>query len=124
VLRAPELDAGLQVRSHQSRVEEQNHLPRPAGHASLDAAQDTIGFLGCEHTLLDPVQLFIHWHPQVLLSKAALNPFIPQPVLIMEVALNQVQDPALGLVEPHAVHMGPLLELVYFRGSLVNTTID
>jgi len=33
VLRAPELDTGLQVGSHQSRVEEQNHLSR--GDCSL-----------------------------------------------------------------------------------------
>jgi len=32
VLRAPELNAVLQVRSHQSRVEGQNHLSRPAGY--------------------------------------------------------------------------------------------
>ncbi|KAK4816335.1 hypothetical protein QYF61_015019, partial [Mycteria americana] len=44
--------------------------------------------------------------------RAALNPFIPQPVLILGVAPMQVQDPALGLVEPHEVHMGPLLQLV------------
>ena len=47
VLRTPELDAGLQTGSHQSRVEGQNHLPRPAGHASFEAAQDTVGLLGC-----------------------------------------------------------------------------
>jgi len=47
MLGAPELDAGLQVESDQSGVKGQNHLPRPAGHASLDAAQDTVGFLGC-----------------------------------------------------------------------------
>jgi len=43
VLGAPELDAALQVGSHESRVEGQNHLPRPAGHTSLDATQDTVG---------------------------------------------------------------------------------
>ena len=43
VLGAPELDAVLQVGSHESRVEGQNHLPRPAGHTSLDATQDTVG---------------------------------------------------------------------------------
>jgi len=52
VLRAPELDAGLQVGSHQSGVEGQNHLPRPAGHTAFDAAQDTIHVLGCKRTLL------------------------------------------------------------------------
>ncbi|KAK4816042.1 hypothetical protein QYF61_011050 [Mycteria americana] len=70
-----------------------------------------VGFLGCECTLLAHIQLFTHQYPQVLL-RAAFNPFIPQPVLIPGVTLNQVQDLALGLVEPHKVHMGPLLELV------------
>ncbi|KAK4822221.1 hypothetical protein QYF61_011862, partial [Mycteria americana] len=112
VLRAPELDAVLQVGSHQSGVEGQNHLPRPAGHAAFDAAQDMVGFLGCEHTLQAHVQLFIHQYPQVLLRRAALNPFIPQPVLIPGVVLTQVQDFALGLVEPHEVSIGPLLKFV------------
>ncbi|KAK4823530.1 hypothetical protein QYF61_003039 [Mycteria americana] len=98
VLRAPELDAVLQVGSDQSRVEGQNHLPRPDGHAALDAAQGTVGILGCEHTLPAHVQLFIHQYPQ--------------PILIVGLALTQVQDPALGLVEPHEVHTGPLLKLV------------
>jgi len=101
VLGAPELDAGLQVGSAQSRVEGQDPLPRPAGHASLDAAQDTVGLLGCERTLVAHVKLFIHHYPQVLLIRAALNPFIPQPVLIPAIAVTQMQDPALVLVEPH-----------------------
>ncbi|KAK4825808.1 hypothetical protein QYF61_002413 [Mycteria americana] len=84
VLRAPELDAVLQPRIR----------------------------LGCKRTLLAHVQLFIHQYPQVLVFRAALNPFIPQPVLMVGVALTQVQDPALGLVEPPEVHMGPLLQLV------------
>ncbi|KAK4807078.1 hypothetical protein QYF61_018419 [Mycteria americana] len=44
--------------------------------------------------------------------RAALNPFIPQSLLIWGIALTQVQDLALGLVEPHESHMGPLLEIV------------
>jgi len=95
VLRAPELDAGLQGGSHQSGVEGENPLPRSAGHVALDAAQDMLGFLGCEHTLLAHIQLFIHQYPQGLLSRAALNPFIPQPVLIPGVSQTQVQDVAL-----------------------------
>jgi len=109
VLRAPELDAELQVGSHQSRVEGQNPLPRPAGHAAFDAAQDAVGLMGCLQTMVAHVQLFIHQYPQVLLGKAALNPIIPQPVLILGVALTQVQDFALGIVEPHEIHMGPPL---------------
>ena len=46
--------------SHRSRVEGPNHLPRPAGHTAFDAAQDTVGFPGCKHTLLTHVQFFIH----------------------------------------------------------------
>ena len=52
VLRTPDLDTVLQVGSHQSSVEGQNHLSCTAGHIALDAAQDTVGILGCERTLL------------------------------------------------------------------------
>jgi len=58
------------------------------------------------------VQLFIHQYPQALLSRAALNPFIPQPVLVVGVAPTHMQDLALGLAEPHEVHTGALLKLV------------
>jgi len=44
VLRAPELDAGLPGRSHQSGAAGQNPLPRPAGHAAGDAAQVQLAF--------------------------------------------------------------------------------
>jgi len=71
-----------------------------------------VGLLSCQHTLLGHVQLFIPQHPQVLLCRAALHPFIPQHVLIVGIAPTQVQDLALGLVEPPEVLMGPLLQLV------------
>jgi len=38
VLRAPELDVGLQVGSPKSRAEGQNHLSQAAGSAVFDAA--------------------------------------------------------------------------------------
>ncbi|KAK4818926.1 hypothetical protein QYF61_022103 [Mycteria americana] len=91
VLKAPELDTVLQTGSHQSRVEWQNHLPRPAGHTSFDAAQDTVGLLGCEHTLLAHVQLVVHQYPQVLFRRAALDHIIPRPVLKPRIA--PTQDP-------------------------------
>jgi len=74
MLGAPELDAGLQVGSQESRVKGQNPLPRPAGHAALDAAQDTVGFLGGKRTLPAHVELLIHQYPQGLLLRAALEP--------------------------------------------------
>jgi len=60
VLRAPELDTGLQVESDQSCVEGQNRLPRPDDHAAFDAAQDTVGFLGYKRTLLGHVELLVN----------------------------------------------------------------
>jgi len=57
-----------------------------------------VGLLGCQRTLVAHVQLFIHQYPQVLLGRAALNPSIPQPVLIPGVALTQVQDLHLALL--------------------------
>jgi len=57
VLRAPELNGGLQVGSHQRGAAGQNLLPEPADYASFGAAQDTIGLLGCKPTLLGHVEL-------------------------------------------------------------------
>uniref|UniRef100_A0A8B9IZ97 Rho GTPase activating protein 40 n=1 Tax=Amazona collaria TaxID=241587 RepID=A0A8B9IZ97_9PSIT len=80
MLRTPAPHTILQVRSHESRAEGQEHLPRPAGHAPFDAAQDTVGFLGCKRTLQPAhVHFFINPHPQVLLCRAALNLFSAQP---------------------------------------------
>jgi len=70
--------------------------PSPSAHAAGDAAQGTLGLLGCQLTLPGPGQLLIPQHPQVLLGRAALHPFIPQPVLVPGVAPTQVQDLALG----------------------------
>jgi len=71
-----------------------------------------VGLQGFEQTLVTHVKLFIHQYPQVLLGRAVLDPLIPQPVLIPGVAPTQMQDLALGLVEPHEVHTGPLLKVV------------
>jgi len=104
MLGAPELDAVLQVRSHKSGVKGQNHLPQSAGHTSLDAAQDTVGFLGCKRTLPAHVELLIQQYPQVLLLRAALKSLSAKTVLVFGIAPTHVQDLALGLVELHAVH--------------------
>ena len=113
LLTAPYLDTVLQVRLHQHREEGQDHLPCPAGHASFNSVQDTVGFLGCESTSLTHVQLLTHQYSQVLLSRAALHPYIPQPVLIARDAMSQVKHLILGLIEPHEFHRGPLLEPVW-----------
>jgi len=84
------MDSGLQVAPDQSRAQGQIPLPQPAGHASRDAAQDTVGLLGCEHTLQGHVKLHINQQPQVLLLRAALNPFSIQPIFVFGIALIQV----------------------------------
>ncbi|KAK4824941.1 hypothetical protein QYF61_021561 [Mycteria americana] len=75
-------------------------------------AQDMVGFLDCKCILPAHVQFFIHQYPQVLLRRAALKPFIFQSVLLLGIALIQVQNLALGFVELHAVCTGPLLKPV------------
>jgi len=50
---------------HKSRAEGDNALPLPAGHLSSDAAQDTVGLLGCESTPL---------------AAAKLHPFFSSPL--------------------------------------------
>ena len=76
VLRTPHLDILLQVRSHQCRAEGQDHC---LCHMSCHTAQDTVGCLGCEGTLLAQVQLAIH---QVFFGRAVLYPFVTHLVLI------------------------------------------
>lgn len=46
VLRSLELDAVLQVGTHERGIERQNLLPCSGGHTALDAAHGVIGFLG------------------------------------------------------------------------------
>jgi len=82
-----------------TRAEGQNQLPQPASHAAFDAAQDTVGLLGCERTLLAHVKLFIHQYPQVLLDRATLNTFISQSVLLQEVSPTQMRTLYLGLLK-------------------------
>ncbi|PKU45670.1 hypothetical protein llap_4041 [Limosa lapponica baueri] len=68
-----------------------------------------IDFLGCKHPFLVHVQFFIYQCFQVL-CKAALNPFMPQPVLILVIDSIHMQNLALGLDELHEIHIGPLLK--------------
>ncbi|CAM9606029.1 unnamed protein product, partial [Bubo scandiacus] len=74
-------------------------------HTCLDAGLDMVGFLGCKCTLLAHSQCSIHKYLQVLLCRAALNPLIAQTVFVLGIALTQVQDLALGLVEFHEFYM-------------------
>ncbi|GAB0178988.1 transmembrane protein 255B [Grus japonensis] len=61
----------VENRRQMGRAEGEDNLPRPAGHALLNAAQDTIGLPGHEGTLLAHGELVVHQDSQVLLHSAA-----------------------------------------------------
>lgn len=94
------------------RIDEDNHLLVATGHSFFDAAQNTVGLQDCKCTLLTPVQLFIHWNPQILLSGTVLGEF-SQPVHIPRIAPTQVQYLVVGLVDLHLFHMCLLFKLVH-----------
>jgi len=70
MLGAPELDAVLQVGSQESRVKGQNHLPQPAGHASLDAARLWLAFWAASARGQPMLSCSSTSTPQVLLLRA------------------------------------------------------
>lgn len=70
-------------------------------------------FLGCEHTLPNCVVLLVNQHLQAsMLLRAVLHPCSAQPVLVLQIALTQVQHLSLGCVEFQEVHTGPPLKHV------------
>ncbi|KAK4827087.1 LOW QUALITY PROTEIN: hypothetical protein QYF61_014189 [Mycteria americana] len=87
-----------------------DHFPSPAGHTIFDTSQDAIGFLGHLGTLLAHIQAAVNQHPQVLLCLAAFQPLFPKPVALHGVVATQVQDLALGLVEPQTIGPSPSIQ--------------
>ncbi|KAK4831375.1 hypothetical protein QYF61_017506 [Mycteria americana] len=108
----PKLNTGFEVWPHQCRVQGHDHFPSPAGHTISDTSQDAIGFLGHLGTLPAHVQPVVNQHPQVLFHRAASQPLFPKPVALQGVVVTQVQEPALGLVEPHTIDLGPSMQPV------------
>ncbi|KAK4821425.1 hypothetical protein QYF61_019703 [Mycteria americana] len=112
VVRGPKLNTVFEVQPHQCQVQGHDHFPSPAGHTIPDTSQDAVGFLGHLGTLLAHIQAAVNQHPQVLLCQAAFQPLFPKPVVLHGVAVAQVQDLALGLVKPHTIDLGPLIQPV------------
>lgn len=75
------MDAALQVRSHST----EDHLPCPSGHTFV-AAHGVVTFLGCKDTLLALCPV-----PPSLFRQAVLYPYILQVVLLVGVAVAEVQ---------------------------------
>ncbi|KAK4825074.1 hypothetical protein QYF61_023078 [Mycteria americana] len=106
-VRGPTLNTAFEVRPHQCPVQGHDHCPSPAGHTIPDTSQDAIGLLGHLGTLLAHVQAAVDQHAQVLFHQAAFQPLFPKPAALHGVAVAQVQDLALGLVEPHTIDLSP-----------------
>ena len=83
-----------------------------ACHASFDAAQDIVDFLGCKGTLLAHVQLRIHQYLLSAFWQGCSLSLHPSACSDSGVGTTQVQDFALGFVEPHEVLLGLLLKHV------------
>ena len=85
----------------------ENYVPLPARQPSFDATQYVFGLAGSKYTLLANVKFLTSQHFQVLLPRAALNPFSTQTVFLLGIALTHVQDLAFGLVELYEFCMSP-----------------
>jgi len=102
--------------------------PSPCAHAAGDAAQGTIGFLGCKHTPTGHVGLLVNQHPEVLLLRAALRlspacsiPAMPCPALSSSSSVpipcrlpSQIPVPISALSHPQGLptaHHHPSLRL-------------
>jgi len=64
------------------------------------------------------VQLAVNQHPKIFFHRAAFQPLLPKPVALHGVVVIEVQDPALGLVEPHTIGLGPSLSRSLYRAFL------
>ncbi|KAK4819236.1 hypothetical protein QYF61_027190 [Mycteria americana] len=104
VVRCPKLNTIFEGHDH--------WWPTPAGHTIPDTSQDAVGFLGHLGTLPAHVQPAVNQHPQVLFHWAAFQPLFPKPVVLHGVVVTQVQDPTLGLVEPHTIDVSPSIQPV------------
>jgi len=87
-LRHAKLHTVLEVGLDLCGVEWDNHLPRLASYAGLDAPQDTVGPFGCQGTLLAPTQIAINSNPQISFHRATLPRFASQFVCITRITLQ------------------------------------
>lgn len=109
VLGTPQLDAALQVESHQTGEEGQNHPPLTFWSHCFWCYQDMIGFLDCKCTWPGHVQALIHQHPQAL--SELLSVVHPLACVDTRVAPAQVQNLAISFVKPHEILLGPALNI-------------
>lgn len=108
MLRIPELEAALQVGSHWSRLEGQNHLLQSDDDTAFDAAQDAVSAIAC-------CGLISSFSPTSTLKSFSTGKLtIPSsPSLYWYRGLSHLgQHFALGLVGLHEIPMGSHFQLV------------
>ena len=71
--------------------------------------------------MLSHDQIVFHQYPQIPFDRVLLYPFVLQFVLIVRVAVTQVQGFAGGFVEPHEVLLDPLLEPFHIFLNVIPT---
>jgi len=98
---ARDLDGVLLLGPLKGREERDNHPSSLLAIPVLDGTQDITGLLGCKSTLQADVKFFINQDPHFLLSRATLQKFFYQLVIVSRITSTQVQNCALYYVEPH-----------------------
>lgn len=85
------LDRALQKWSYKSWIEVVNHFPGPTDCIFTKATRDAVGLLCCKGTLVVLVHLAAHLDHQVIFIQSWSQLFIPQPVLVCDIILPEVQ---------------------------------
>ena len=100
----------LQVRPDQGRVEGEDHLPWPAGHAPFNTPKDAIGLLCHQGTLLAHGESVAHQDPQVPLCRVPLQHIIPNLYWCMRYSFPRCKT-TLTFVKSYLVPLCPTLQL-------------
>jgi len=89
-------------------VHREDHLLLLLAALLLIQARMPLAFMAA-WALLAHVQLSINQCPQVCFLYTVLQQLCPKAVTLPGIAVAEVQDPALGLVEPHPIGLSPAI---------------
>ena len=111
-VRGPKVNRVLKVWSGQCWAQRDNYFPTPASNTTSEISQDAIGLLGHLGTLLAHVQPNISQQCQLHFLYTVFQLLGPKPVALPGVIVAKVQDPTLGLAEPHPIGFSPVIQPV------------
>ena len=101
-MKGSKLNTVFGVRPHKSSVQEDDHLPAPAGNTISDISQDWSSWPS--DILLEHVQPSVNQNPQVHFLHAIFQPLCPKPVVLPGVLVAKILDSTLGLAELSIEH--------------------